>query len=261
MIGTHQFRFRPVGAGTSLAPYYIVHIPNEQAVVFGVATNRFCRCNCAGIDGVCPFPPSLPETFVRARRSGQENGDIGKAVTQQFDKLVHLVIMQIDIIPAIVTLVCSKRENQQFGLQGYNIRNTSRMGKRQTSGSVHSHIRIRDSPKRFFQQRSRSLRIDMPPNMAVTNMKNTHRIFGKAGTHLTKPFKYGCQQSNAVDNLIPAGFAESGGKRCLHRDRVICPVHFPQRLYVLQGLPQWRTSRDTVLRHSLRKKRENSGED
>lgn len=69
MIGTHQFRFRPVGAGTSLAPYYIVHIPNEQAVVFGVATNRFCRCNCAGIDGVCPVSAVSAGNF---RKSPEE---------------------------------------------------------------------------------------------------------------------------------------------------------------------------------------------
>ena len=78
MIGTHQFRFRPVGTGTALAPYYIVHIPHEQTMIFGITANCFCRCNRPGIDGVRTFPPPLPETFVRTRRRGEKNRDIGR---------------------------------------------------------------------------------------------------------------------------------------------------------------------------------------
>ena len=225
-------------------------------MIFGITANCFCRCNRPGIDGVRTFPPPLPETFVRTRRRGEKNRDIGKAVAQQFDKFVHLIIMQVDVIPPVMAFVGSEGQNQQFRLHGCNIGNTSRMGKRQTGSPVHPHIGIRDSTKGFFQQRSRSLRIDVPAYVTVSDMENTHRIFGKSGTYLTETFKYGCQQGNAVDYLIPSGFAESGRKRSLHGDGIIRPVHFPQRFYHFQGLPQWRTGRDTVLRLSCRKKKE-----
>ena len=88
MIGTHQFRFRPVGAGTALAPYYIVHIPHEQTTIFGITADCFCCRSRPGIDGVCTFPPPLPETFVRTRRRGEKNRDIGKRESD-FTKHLH----------------------------------------------------------------------------------------------------------------------------------------------------------------------------
>ena len=43
----------------------------------------------------------------------------------------------------------------------------------------------------------------------VANMNDADCIFGESGTHLTEMFKDGSQQSDAVNNFVPASFAES----------------------------------------------------
>ena len=41
----------PVGAGTTLPSDYIIHIPHEQAMVFGITADSFRCCCRTGIDG------------------------------------------------------------------------------------------------------------------------------------------------------------------------------------------------------------------
>lgn len=43
-------------------------------------------------------------------------------------------------------------------------------------------------------------------------MNDADCIFGESGTYLAEMFKDGSQQSNAVNNLIPSGFAKAAGK-------------------------------------------------
>ena len=71
VIGTHQFGFRPVDTSTTFTTHYIVHIPYQQTVLFGLTPNGFGRCCRAGIDSVSAASPPLPETFVRTGRGSQ----------------------------------------------------------------------------------------------------------------------------------------------------------------------------------------------
>ena len=64
MIGTHQVCLRPVGAGTTLSSDNIVHIPHEQAMVFGITADGFRCCCRTRIDGIRASTPPLPETFI-----------------------------------------------------------------------------------------------------------------------------------------------------------------------------------------------------
>lgn len=80
MIGTHQVCLRPVGAGTTLPSDYIIHIPHEQAMVFGITADSFRCCCRTGIDGIRAPTPPLPETFIGTGRGSQKNGDVRKTV-------------------------------------------------------------------------------------------------------------------------------------------------------------------------------------
>ena len=80
MIGTHQVCLRPVGAGTTLPSDYIIHIPHEQAMVFGITADSFRCCCRTGIDGIRAPTPPLPETFIGTGRGSQKNGDVRKDV-------------------------------------------------------------------------------------------------------------------------------------------------------------------------------------
>jgi len=153
-----------------------------------------------------------------------------------------------------MTLIGSERKNQQFGFERRYLSDAVGMGESKTSGAVHSFIYIGNSTEGFGQPHTGGLRIDMPANMAVANMYDTHRIFGQSRTYLTESFEHRCQQGNTVDNFISPGFTESGRKGSLHRDGIIRPNHFPQRFDAFLHLVQWRTNGDTVLRHHPRKR-------
>ena len=108
-----------------------------------------------------------------------------------------------------MAFIGSERENQQFGFQGSNFGNTIRMGKCKASSPVDTFIYIRNSTESFCQTGAGGLRVDMSAYMAIANMNNADCIFGESGTHLTEMFEDGSQQSDTVNNLISAGFAES----------------------------------------------------
>jgi len=126
-----------------------------------------------------------------------------------------------------MAFIGSERENQQFGLQGGDFGNTIRMGKGKASSSVDAFIYIRNSTESFCQTGTGGLGIDMSTHVAIANMNDADCIFGESGTYLAEMFKDGSQQSNAVNNLIPSGFAKSSREGYLYVDRIIRPVHFP----------------------------------
>ena len=129
MIGTHQVCLHTVGAGPTLPSDYIIHIPHEQAMVFGITADSFRCCCRTGIDGIRASTPPLPETFIGTGRGSQKNGDVRKTVAQQFHKFIHLIVVHIYIITPVMAFIGSERENQQFGFQGSDFGNTIRMGK------------------------------------------------------------------------------------------------------------------------------------
>lgn len=98
--------------------------------------------------------------------------------TQESDKFIHLVVMHITIVTPVMTLIGSERKNQQFGFERRYLSDAVGMGESKTSGAVHSFIYIGNSTEGFGQPHIGGLRIDMPANMAVANMYDTHRIFG-----------------------------------------------------------------------------------
>ena len=118
MIGTHQVCLRPVGAGTTLPSDYIIHIPHEQAMVFGITADSFRCCCRTGIDGIRAPTPPLPETFIGTGRGSQKNGDVRKTVAQQFHKFIHLIVVHIYIITPVMAFIGSERENQAIRFQG-----------------------------------------------------------------------------------------------------------------------------------------------
>ena len=191
MIGTHQVCLRPVGAGTTLSSDNIVHIPHEQAMVFGITADGFRCCCRTRIDGIRASTPPLPETFIGTGRGSQKNGDVRKTVAQQFHKFIHLIVVHIYIITPIMAFIGSERENQQFGFQGSDFGNTFRMSKCKAGRSVDAFIYIRDCTESFCQTGTSGLRVDMSTYMTVANMNDADCIFGESGTHLAEMFKDG----------------------------------------------------------------------
>src|SRR3712207_714965 len=99
------------------------------------------------------------------------------------------MIMNMGIIPPVVTFIRTERDDEQLRTQSGNIGDTGRMCERKRSGSVYSHVHIRYSSESFSQPRAGSLRINMPANMTVADVDNAYRIFGKPQMHLAQPLE------------------------------------------------------------------------
>lgn len=104
---------RPVAASPFLSSGNVIKIPECQPVVCGKTFLRFHHTGSTGVDG---FSPSSA-AHISSRRSGQQKSSMRTAVFQFRKKAGKLPSVFFGRIVSSMSLVGSKRHDDQIGIQ------------------------------------------------------------------------------------------------------------------------------------------------